>query len=214
MPVGFNTSGSPVVRLARSVACVALVLGAATPSFAQGTARYDERYIEAGDPPLPWRGSAKDDGYPEPVPPPAAGYQEPPRGSYKDDGRDVPPERHYRKQSAQCLTKPQLREALNDQGWHRFDAVDYRGSTARMIADNGRGRSFDVQFDSCTGEVYEARPLVDYVEPLPPPVIYRERPFYHHGHGYGRYAYGDYGYRHGYAPPRPRVGVHVYGNWR
>lgn len=166
-------------------ACCGLLAGAAMPLSTAFAADYGAPPNDA------YRGGAVEDGYPEPVPPPLGGYDgSPPRGSYKDDA--PPPVRR----TAQCLSKPGLRAALNDQGWFAFDNVDYRGDVAFMTADNPRGRRFSVEFDACTGEVYKARPVEVYVERAPPPPIY-----------YGRYYYG---------PPRPYVGFyerrHGYGH--
>lgn len=172
----------------RLLLCVAL-LAAAAPASAQDR-RFEERYdppAEAGEP--SWNGAgAIKDGYPEPVPAPPLGYKDTnTRGSYKDDAAPPPPVRR----AAQCLSKPGLRSALNEQGWYDFDHVDYRGELAFMTANNDRGRRFEVEFDACSGDVVKARPLTVYVErpAYPPPVYF--------GHRY-------------YGPPRPYVGLHAH----
>jgi hypothetical protein len=137
-------------------------------------------YPDGGEP-LPWRGSTKDDGYPVPQPP-AAEY--------------APPRDAYRPRAPRCLSKVELRDALNGQGWHAFDAVEYRGNVAFMTARSDGGRRFDLQVDSCSGQVIESHPRVVYVEqPAPPP-----RDYY-------------------YYAPRPAYGMHFYGggphrHWR
>lgn len=162
-------------------ALTAVLIAASVPAMA---ADYDDR----GEP-LPWRGNAAaaKDGYPVPVPPP------PPvdyRQSYKDDDALPPPPplpAPRRRVAAECLSKYGIREALNQQGWHEFANVEIRGEVAYMIARNDRGRAFDLQVDSCSGDVFEAHPRV----------VYSEGPVY-----YGRY----------YAP-RPVIGLRYGGGY-
>jgi hypothetical protein len=158
-------------RALRTTALIAaMAISIATPSTAG----------ENGDDRLPWRGSARDDGYPVPQPPPPVEqrYQ-----SYKDDAPAPPPPRRF----AECLSKYGIRSALNQQGWHAFDAVENRGPVTLMTARNDGGRRFDVQFDSCNGAVLDARPIVVYREG--PPVYYEPRP------AVGLYFGGGGGYR-------------------
>jgi hypothetical protein len=136
----------------------------------------------AGDD-LPWRGSARDDGYPVPQPPPPSEHR---YQSYKDDApAPLPPPRRV----AECLSKYGIRSALNQQGWHAFDGVEMRGPVTYMTARNDGGRRFDVQFDSCNGAVIDARPIVVYREG--PPVYYEPRPavglYFGGGRGYGHH---------------------------
>lgn len=154
-------------------AFTAVMLAASVSAMA---ADYDDR----GEP-LPWRGNTARDGYPVPVPPPAADY----RPSYKDEGLPPPAPAPRRRVVAECLSKFGIREALNRQGWHEFANVEIRGDVAYMVARNDNGRAFDLQVDSCTGDVFEAQPRV----------IYTERPVY-----YERY----------YAP-RPAIGLYFGG---
>lgn len=166
--------------LAAAAAVIATTLIVAGPADAQ------DRYGDA------YRDDLVKDGYPVPVPAPEPGYREPPPPSYKDDRAPPPPV--YR-QSSTCLSKPALRLALKEQGWHNFDDVEYRGKLAVMTADNDRGRRFDVEFDACSGDVVDARPIV--VEHIPPPRYYAPPRYY--GYYYG--------------PPRPLVGLHVHRRW-
>jgi hypothetical protein len=155
-----------------------LVLGAAAGALSGAPAM-------AADGEQPWRGSAKDDGYPVPQPPPAD-YNR--GGSYKDDPAPPPaPRRH----ASSCLSKYGIRHALNEQGWHEFDNVEMRGDVAFMTAAREGGRRFELQVDSCTGDVIEARPRVVYVDP--PPAVY-------------------YGPR--YYEPRPAIGFYFGGGGR
>ncbi len=130
---------------------------------------------DAGEP-LPWRGSTKDDGYPVPQPPPA---------------EYAPPRADYRAHAPRCLSKVELRDSLNAQGWHAFDAVEYRGNVAFMTARADGGRRFDLQVDSCSGQVIESHRRVIYVEESSPP----PRDTYYYA---PRPAYGAYYYRGGY----------------
>lgn len=172
-----------MIRVVQRLAvCIAISMALANPALSQDR-RYDEPYDGVEQDEAPPRETIRD-GYPEPVPPPRSGYEGvPARGSYKDD--EPPPVRR----SAHCLTKPGLRAALNDQGWYHFDNVDYRGRVAFMTAENVRGRRFEVEFDACSGDVVNSRPVEVYVERPAPPVYY--------GYGY-------------YGAPRPYVGIHVY----
>ena len=155
-------------------AITAVMIAASVPAMA---ADYDDR----GEP-LTWRGNATNDGYPVPVPPPPSDY----RHSYKDDAVPPPPPVAPRRRVvAECLSKYGIREALNRQGWHEFANVEIRGDVAYMIARNDNGRAFDLQVDSCSGDVFEAHPRV----------IYADRPVY-----YERY----------YAP-RPAIGLYFGG---
>ncbi len=186
------------------------VFGSASVPLAPAAAQ-DRSYSDSRD--LPWQsqGTVKD-GYPEPVPAPSRGYREPsPQTSYKDDG---PPPVVYRRKSSACLTKPDLRLALKEQGWHNFDEVDYRRDNAVMTADNEHGRRFEVAFDACHGHVVEARPVVAYA---PPPTVYYERPRYYGAPRYygerAYYGYDGYYGRSGYGPRRPYVGVYAERRW-
>jgi hypothetical protein len=115
-----------------------------------------ERYVTQSEP-LPWRGSTKDDGYPIPQGP-SESYAPPPAP----------------RRAVACVSTVGMRDALNGQGWHAFSDVDYRGPIAYMSARSDRGRRFDLQVDSCSGEVIEAHPAVVYADP--PRVYYDERP--------------------------------------
>jgi hypothetical protein len=162
-------------------AITAVMLAASVPAMA---ADYDDR----GEP-LPWRGNqATRDGYPVPVAPPPADY----RQSYKDDAAPPPPPVAPRRRVvAECLSKYGIRESLNRQGWHEFANVEIRGDVAYMIARNDNGRAFDLQVDSCNGDVVEAHPRV----------VYSERPVYYERYYAPRPAVGFYfggGYGHGH----------------
>jgi hypothetical protein len=135
-----------------------------------------DRYATQPEP-LPWRGSTKDDGYPVPQGP-AESYAPPP-----------PPRR-----TASCVSTVGMRDALNGQGWHAFSDVDYRGPIAYMSARSDRGRRFELQVDSCSGDVIEAKPVV-YA--APPRVYYEERPAVgvYIGGGHGYYGGGHRYYR-------------------
>lgn len=122
--------------------------------------------------PQAWRGSTKDDGYPVPQPPPVNYDQR----SYRED---VPPRRIV----AECLSKFDIRHALKRQGFHDYDAVELRGEVAFMLARNDEGRRFELEVDSCTGEVIHAQLQVIYAEP---PRVYHDR----------------------YGVPRPVIGLH------
>ncbi|MDZ4843419.1 MAG: hypothetical protein SH859_14940 [Hyphomicrobium aestuarii] len=191
--------------LTSALTAVAVVFSLSSPAAAQ------DRYPNDG------AGLIRD-GYPEPVQPPGDDDREPLRGSSKDDEPPLPPVRRYR-QTADCLTKPALRLALKEQGWHNFDAVEYRDRSSIMTADNDRGRRFEVEFDACSGDVVGARPLAVHVEaPLPPPPVvrYYERPRFYRDHGYREHGYRNDGYRnYGYRHfgPRPFVGVHAHRRW-
>ncbi|MEQ1696857.1 MAG: hypothetical protein ABL901_13550 [Hyphomicrobiaceae bacterium] len=159
-------------------ALAAVMLAVSVPVSA---ADYDDR----GEP-LPWRGgTATNDGYPVPVPPPPVDY----RQSYKDDDALPPPPlpraEPRRRVVAECLSKYGIREALNRQGWHEFANVEIRGEVAYMVARNDNGRPFDLEVDSCSGDVFEAHPRV----------VYTERPVY-----YERYY-----------TPRPAIGLRFGG---
>jgi hypothetical protein len=134
-----------------------------------------ERYATQPEP-LPWRGSTKDDGYPVPQGP-SESYSAPP---------------HAPRRTASCVSTVGMRDALNGQGWHAFSDVDYRGPIAYMSARSDRGRRFELQVDSCSGEVIEAKPVV-YA--APPRVYYDERPAVGVYIGGGR---GYYGGEHRY----------------
>ncbi len=151
--------------------CTALGTSAA---FAGDAYRGDgsARYAPSAEP-LPWRGSTKDDGYPVPQGP-AESYAPPP----------VP------RRTASCVSTVGMRDALNEQGWHAFSDVDYRGPIAYMSARSERGRRFELQVDSCSGDVIEARPTVVYA--VPPRVYYDERP------AVGVYIGGGRGYYRGH----------------
>ena len=130
----------------------------------------------------------RDDGYPVPQPPQA---QEGTR-SYKDDPAPPPPPRH---RVSECLSKYGIRHALNEQGWHEFDAVEMRGNTTFMTASHETGgRRFEVRFDSCTGDVIDAHPRVVYVESPPPPIYYSGPRYYYE--------------------PRPAIGFYFGGGGR
>lgn len=161
---------------------VALLVAGSSAAFAGDEYRPDgrERYATQSEP-LPWRGSTKDDGYPIPQGP--------------EESYSAPPPAHRRTTS--CVSTVGMRDALNGQGWHAFSDVDYRGPIAYMSARSDRGRRFELQVDSCSGEVIEAKPTVVYAEP--PRVYYDERPAvgvyiggghrhrgHHGGHGYYR----------------------------
>lgn len=138
-------------RLAAGAAAMLLLAGSA-PAMA---ADYAEEPA--------WRNPPREDGYPQPVPPPQDGYRQPYQ-SYKDDPAPPPPLAPRRRVVAECLSKYGIREALNRQGWHEFANVEIRGEVAYMIARNDNGRAFDLQVDSCTGDVFEAQPRVVYVD--------------------------------------------------
>jgi hypothetical protein len=196
---------TPQTTAARLAALAAAIVMLATPATA-GDTRYGERYDRApATEDLPWRGSTKDeDGYPEPLPPPPAGHEAPlppPRADYAPRYERAPryDDRAPPRRTAACADKHGIRNALKEQGWHRFDDVRVERDVATMTADDDRGRRHIVEFDTCTGDVVDARPLVAYADPPPP---------YPRRHWRDRY-YGD-----GYGPPRPRVGIHIEGGWR
>jgi hypothetical protein len=164
-------------RFHRTVALGCMTLGLLAAGSPARAADYDRRADPAGtyqdEQPLPWRGgSTKDDGYPVPQPPPAE-YQP----------RRIP------QHAPACLSKYGIRSALNRQGWHAFDNVETRGNIAFMTARNDGGRRFEVEFDSCTGDVVTAHPVVVYVDRPPPPVYYAPRPAIglYYGYGYGHH---------------------------
>jgi hypothetical protein len=153
-----RTTAAAVVS-ARRRAPVAAALAFAALSLTAAPADAQSRYDRYDPPPpahgaSPYRGSSKDDGYPEPVPPPAH-YEPGPR-----HGHDSPYGAPRPKRTAErCFDKHGIRDALNAQGWRHFDEVTIRDDIAHMTADDDRGRRFEVKFDTCTGEVVAARPV-------------------------------------------------------
>jgi hypothetical protein len=166
---------SKLVRGALGLLALGSTVAVTPAAFAGDEYRRDggDRYATQPEP-LPWRGSTKDDGYPVPQGP-SESYSEP---------QSVP------RRKASCISTVGMRDALNGQGWHAFSDVDYRGPIAYMSARSDRGRRFELQVDSCSGEVLEARPAVVYA--VPPRVYYDDRP------AVGVYIGGGRGYYRGH----------------
>ena len=68
---------------------------------------------------------------------------------------------------------------------HDFDNVDSHGKLTYMTARRDGGGRFDLEMDSCSGEVIESHALVAYRDGPPPAYFY----------------------------PRPAVGVYIGGGW-
>lgn len=142
--------------------------GYAEPSYDDAYEAYDEGYPRYGearpperyegpydeeDEPLP--GSIKD-GYPVPVPPPAASAP-PPRYAERPPVRVERYERHER--YAACLDRWQIRRELRREGWRDIRPLGGDGTIVHVHARRaGSGRPFDLRVDRCSGEVLSARP--------------------------------------------------------
>ena len=156
--------------------CIVAACTAAAPAFADD---YDRR---AGDD--SYRAGTSRDGYPVPQGP----DEVPPRQSYKDDAPPPPP---VRRAAGRCLDTRGIQHALHEQGWHDFDNVENSGKVTYMTARREGGGRYDLEMDSCSGEVIEAHALVAYREG-PPPAYYYPRPSVGVYIGGG----GGYGHRH------------------
>ena len=156
--------------------CIVAVCAAAAPANAED---YDRRADDS------YRGSdngSTRDGYPVPQGPDAA----PPHQSYKDD---APPPPAPRRHAGRCLDTGGIQHALHEQGWHDFDNVENSGKVTYMTARRDGGGRYDLEMDSCSGEVLEAHALVAYRD-APPPAYFYPRP------SVGVYIGGGYGYGH------------------
>jgi hypothetical protein len=106
-------------------------------------ARYSDRGAYDGEPePYEYRGGSIKDGYPAPVPPPAARY---------DEGR-------YRIEAA-CIPRWQIKRRLRDEGWVDLWPLERGGPVVSVKARRAQsGRMFVLDVDRCTGEIVHARP--------------------------------------------------------